>query len=98
MKTNNRYLPLFFLCWAFLYTPLALLGVLPLGCSGDSVAAGQKPCSGQVLQRAGVEQVETSNFGCLFSVYDPIPGIWDCGEDHVVPFCLTDNPPGYGTK
>ncbi|WP_029280562.1 hypothetical protein [Pedobacter borealis] len=25
MKTNSSYLPLFFLCWAFLYTPLALL-------------------------------------------------------------------------
>jgi hypothetical protein len=29
MKTNSNYLPLFFLCWAFLYTPLALLRGFP---------------------------------------------------------------------
>jgi hypothetical protein len=31
MKTNSSYLPLFFLCWAFLYTPLAVLSVFPSG-------------------------------------------------------------------
>ncbi|MEO8532529.1 MAG: hypothetical protein ABI441_02210 [Flavobacterium sp.] len=98
MKTNNRYLPLFFLCWAFLYTPLVLLGILPVGGSGQEVVVSAKPGSGQVLQSAGKEQEEISNFGCFLSVYDPVPGVWDCGEDHVVPFCLTDNPGWYGTK
>nr|WP_315419962.1 hypothetical protein [uncultured Pedobacter sp.] len=96
MKNNDNYLPLFFLCWAFLYTPLALPGVLPIGCNRQDVAVAPKPGSGQVLRRAAKEQI--SNFDCLFSVYDPLPGIWECGEDHIVPFCLTDTPPWYGTK
>jgi len=41
MKNNNSYLPLFFLCWAFLYTPLALLRGFPSEAKGhDAVVAG----------------------------------------------------------
>ncbi|MBE5320073.1 hypothetical protein IM793_12945 [Pedobacter sp. MR2016-19] len=98
MKNNNSYLPLFFLCWAFLYTPLALLGVFTVPGSGQEVVIAPKSDSGQVLGSSGKKQVESNNFGCFLSVYDPVPGIWDCGDNHIVPFCLTDNPPGYGTK
>ena len=98
MKNNNSYLPLFFLCWAFLYTPLALLGVFTVPGSEQDVVTAPKPCSSQVSRSSGEEQIESNDFGCFLSVYDPVPGIWDCGDDHIVPFCLTDNPPGYGTK
>nr|WP_315424748.1 hypothetical protein [uncultured Pedobacter sp.] len=98
MKNNNRYLPLFFLCWAFLYTPLALLGVFTVPGSEQEVVVEPKPCPGQVSRSSVEEKVESNDLGCFLSVYDPVPGIWDCENDHIVPFCLTDNPPGYGTK
>lgn len=41
MKPNSSYLPLFFLCWAFLYTPLALLRGFPLEAKGrNTIDAG----------------------------------------------------------
>jgi len=97
MTTNNRYLPLFFLCWAFLYGPLVLLGMGYVGGSGAGEVMAPKPYAKQVLPGAGREQVGKKNAGCFWSGYDPVPGIWDCGEDHLVPFCLTDIHPGYGT-
>lgn len=44
MKTNSSYLPLFFLCWAFLYTPLALLHDFPSEDKRrDAIDAGALP-------------------------------------------------------
>lgn len=44
MKTNSSYLPLFFLCGAFLYTPLALLGGFPPEVKEqDAIDAGALP-------------------------------------------------------
>jgi len=99
MKTNSSYLPLFFLCWAFLYTPLALLRGFPSEAEERDLVVGEKPCSRQVLARLAQEKMEISDFGCFFSVYGTVPGVWDGGDDHVVVFCLTDNRlTGYGTK
>jgi len=99
MKANSSYLPLFFLCWAFLYTPLALLRVLPSEARGRDLVVGEKPCSKQVLGRLVQEKMGVSGFGCFFHVDGTVPGVWDCGDDHISPFCLTDNRlTGYGTK
>jgi len=97
MIANNRYLPFFFLCWAFLYGPLVLMGMGFVGGSGAEKVIPPKPCSKQVLQGAGGERVGKKNSGCFWSVYGLVPGIWNCGEDDIVPFCLTDNHLGYGT-
>ena len=99
MKTNSSYLPLFFLCWAFLYTPLALLRGFPSEAEGRDLVVGEKPGYGQVLGRLGQEKMGISGFGCFFSVDGTVPGVWDGGDDQIVPFCLTDNRlTGYGTK
>ncbi|MBB6237527.1 hypothetical protein HDC90_002149 [Pedobacter sp. AK013] len=99
MKNNNSYLPLFFLCWALLYSPLALLTVSAVGGSGPDLVAVEKPCAAQVSGSLGEEELKTNNFGCFVSVYGPAPGVWNCGQNFTVPFCLTDNPQaGYGTK
>jgi len=99
MKANSSYLPLFFLCWAFLYTPLALLRGFPSEAGGRDLAVREEPCSRQVLGRLGQEKMGISGFGCFFSVYGIAPGVWDGEDDHIVVFCLTDNRlNGYGTK
>ncbi|SDG83276.1 hypothetical protein SAMN05421827_111207 [Pedobacter terrae] len=92
MTTNNRYLPLFFLCWAFLYGPLVLLGMGYVGGSEAEKLVAPKPYSKQVLPGAGGERVGKKNVGCFWPGYGPVPGIGGCGEDPLVPFCLTDNP------
>lgn len=98
MTTNNRYLPLFFLCWALLYGPLVLLGMGYVGGSGAEKVMAPKPYSKQVLPGAGGERAVKNNAGCFWSGYDPVPGIGGCGQNHFVPFCLMDIPPGYGTR
>ncbi|MGN7986122.1 TlpA family protein disulfide reductase [Pedobacter sp. 22226] len=37
MKVNDRYLSLFFLCWAFLYSPFAVMPVFPQSKKGEAV-------------------------------------------------------------
>ena len=68
MKTNSSYLPLFFLCWAFLYTPLALLHVFPLEAKGqDAVDAGALPKPGMCGQvdPVGVNAYGVKPFCCF---------------------------------
>jgi len=99
MKTNSSYLPLFFLCWAFLYTPLALLRGFPSQAEEHDLGVGKKPCSRQVLGSLVQEKMGVSGFSCFFPVDGTVPGVWDGGDDRMVLFCLTDNRlTGYGTK
>jgi len=54
MKTDNSYLPLFFLCWAFLYSSLAVVwSIWPIGRSRQGRVNKNKYESGQVLRNIG---------------------------------------------
>ncbi|MDQ0965101.1 hypothetical protein QFZ20_000504 [Flavobacterium sp. W4I14] len=60
MKTNSSYLPLFFLCGAFLYTPLAVLSVFPSQGKGRDAVTDPLPRPGICAQ---VDLVEVNGCG-----------------------------------
>ncbi|NII83733.1 hypothetical protein FHT21_002778 [Pedobacter sp. SG908] len=53
MKTDSSYLPLFFLCWAFLYSSLAVWSIWPVGGSRQGLVIKNKYESGQVPRNTG---------------------------------------------
>ena len=53
MKTDSSYLPLFFLCWAFLYSSLAVWSIWPIGRSRPGLVNKNKYKFGQLLRNIG---------------------------------------------
>lgn len=57
MKTDSSYLPLFFLCLAFLYSSLALWSIWSIGRSRQELVMKNRNESGQVLRNiSGVKR------------------------------------------
>jgi len=79
MKTNSSYLPLFFLCGALLYTPLAVLSVFPSQGKGrDAVVAEALPRPGLCAQ---VNLVEVKGCGIRpFFSFDATSFVTEDGE------------------
>ncbi|QPH40557.1 hypothetical protein [Pedobacter endophyticus] len=89
MITNNHYLPHFFLCWAFLYSPVAELSVWHTGGSGQEQVAVEKPLADQILQHSDGEKPVPDDFTCFWTVYGNV--VWDFigNLSFIVPFYLT---------
>ena len=65
MKTDNSYLPLFFLCWAFLCSSLAVWSIWPIGRSRQGLVNKNKYESGQVLRNIGGVKPGPDDFTCF---------------------------------
>lgn len=65
MKNNNIYLPLFFLCWAFLYSSLAVWNIWSAGVGGQELAIEKMAMAGQVSRNSMVERSGPHDFTCF---------------------------------
>jgi hypothetical protein len=86
MKNKDSYLPLFFLCWAFLYSPLALLSVFPLE-EKEDVVGPKSIGSGAMRERQRTVVVPEAS--CNVFLYDGLKGHIPAtkqGNNLVVPF------------
>jgi hypothetical protein len=61
MKTKDSYLPLFFLCWAFLYSPFALLSVFPLEENKELVGLNNIRSEAAIVRQVGFFCEECQN-------------------------------------
>ncbi|WP_343522012.1 hypothetical protein [Pedobacter sp.] len=84
MKPHHRYLPLFFLCWAFLYSPLAVLSVWPVGGNAP------KPKARQASQHTAGEKPVPDDFSCFCTVYGKAAWGLNCNVNFMAPFYLTN--------
>ncbi|CAH0135428.1 hypothetical protein SRABI27_00141 [Pedobacter sp. Bi27] len=69
MKTNSSYLPFFFLCWAFLYSSLAVWSFWPIGRSRQGLINKNKYESGQVPRNIGGVKSGPDDLTCFCCIY-----------------------------
>jgi hypothetical protein len=85
MKTNSSYLPFFFLCWAFLYSSLAVWSIWPIGRSRQGLVNKNKYESGQVLWNIGGLKPGSDDLTCFCCIYGNVSLVINADIDFISP-------------
>jgi hypothetical protein len=90
MKNNNRYLPLFFLCLAFLYSSLTVWNIWPVGRSRQGLVIKNKYGSGQVPRNISGVKRDPDDLTCFCCIYGNVSLVINSDIDFISP--LLQNP------
>jgi len=90
MSTNNRYLPLFFLCWAFLYSPFAVWSIWLASAGGHQQVVAEKSQVEQVSQHPQGAKPVPDDFTCFCTFYGNKAWGFNCNLNFLVSYYLTE--------
>jgi len=85
MKNNNSYLPLFFLCWAFLYCQLEVWNIWSAGVGKQELFIEKMAMTGQVSRNSIVERSGPHDFTCFCWIYSNMSSVINSDIDFISP-------------
>ncbi|MFJ7357506.1 hypothetical protein ACQKLG_04935 [Pedobacter suwonensis] len=89
MTANNRYLPLFFLCWAFLYSPFAVWSIWLASAGGHQQVVAEKSRVEQVSQHPQGGKPVPDDLTCFCTFYGNKAWGFNCNLNFLVYYYLT---------